>query len=102
MAKIQGWIFDGYLVAGGISLWIIDESGRMHTALDPWQPRLFAGLSPQLSRFLARSKIPVITRRTERKDFYTLAPVSVLEIRVWNPLQYGGLVIQLEAIEGLR
>src|SRR5437016_7656052 len=101
MPTITGWIFDGYPVRQGISVWIIDQDGRMHVALDRWQPRLFVGDSPRLSRFLARNRIPMTTGRTERRDFYTLASVPVVEIRVHNPLAYNRFVAQLEAIEGL-
>src|ERR1051326_6650540 len=102
MAKIKGWIFDGYLVSGGVSLWIIDESGRMQTAFDPWQPRLFVKPSPRLASFLSRQKTPLTTRRTERKEFYTLKSIPVLEIRVHDPLLYNRFVMELEAMEGLE
>jgi len=102
MQQIKGWIFDGYPVSDGISLWIIDEDGRMHTVRDRWQPRLFAAPCPLLTRFLSRNKIQITTTRTERRDFYSLSTVPVIDIRVHNPLEYNLFVAQLEAIEGLN
>ena len=101
MAVLKGWIFDAYLVPQGISLWVIDESGRMHTFLDPWRPRLFVSPSPLLSRLLASCRVAVTTRLTSGKDFFTLAEFPVVEIRVHNPLLYDALVARLEAVPGL-
>jgi DNA polymerase elongation subunit (family B) len=98
---ISGWIFDAYLVPEGVALWLINAAGRTHTLLDRWQPRLFVGESPLLSPFLARNKIPVTPRPTERKDFFTGVMRPVIEIRVQNPLHYNDLVKHLESLEGL-
>ena len=39
MPRISGWIFDAYPLTSGMSLWILDEQGRMHALRDPWQDR---------------------------------------------------------------
>jgi DNA polymerase elongation subunit (family B) len=99
---ISGWIFDAYPVAQGISLWVLDEHGRMHTFLDRWQPRLFVQDEPRLSRFLSKTRIAIDQRLVERRDFFTHQPRRVREIRVRNPLQYNDLVNGLQEIENLE
>src|ERR1017187_7298141 len=100
MTVLKGWIFDAYLVSNGISLWIIDEAGRMHTLLDPWQPKLFVGACADLKRLL--ESWPATLRQTDKKEFYSNTFVPVHEIRVHNPQTYEDLVRRLEQVEGLE
>src|SRR5689334_12180586 len=100
--RTSGWIFDAYLTAEGISLWIIDEHGQMHTLLDRWTPRFYAQEDPRLARFLAQTPIPHDTQITERQDFFTHQPRQVLEIRARNPLQLETLVNEIQKIANLE
>src|SRR5438445_9906208 len=100
--RISGWIFDAYLTGEGISLWILDQGGKMHALLYRWQPRLFAREGPKLVRFLARNRIPITQRTTEREDFFTHEKVAVREIRVTNPLRYNDFVNKIQEVGNLE
>ena len=41
---IRGWIFDAYPLLSGMSLWVLDEEGRMHALRDAWEPRFYVSL----------------------------------------------------------
>ena len=59
---MKGWLFDAYPVEQGITLWVIDAEGRMHTFLDPWEPRFFVrplGNPKHLGMFLAHTPMPM-------------------------------------------
>jgi DNA polymerase-2 len=99
--RIQGWIFDAYLISEGVSLWVLDEGGVMHALVDPWQPRLFAKEGVKLARFLFRNRIPITERVTERTDFFTYQKITVREIRVTNPLLYNDFVNRIQEVENL-
>jgi len=99
---ITGWIFDAYLIGEGISLWVLDEEGKMHALLDPWRPRLFAQEGPKLAGFLSRNRIPITQYPTTRLDFFTHQPLCVREIRVNNPLQYNDFVNKIQEVENLE
>jgi DNA polymerase elongation subunit (family B) len=99
--RIKGWIFDAYLTGEGISLWILDQEGKMHALLDRWQPRLYAREGPKLTRFLAHNHIPITQRSTVREEFFTHEKVPVREIRVCNPLRYNDFVTKIQEVEDL-
>ncbi len=90
--KIRGWIFDAYPLASGMSLWVLDEQGRMHALRDAWEPRFYASAGPSFPASIRRYPIPTRCTLVERKDFYTNFPMPVWEVRVGNPLKYTQLV----------
>jgi len=92
MPRIRGWIFDAYPLLNGMSLWVLDEDGRMHALRDAWQPRFFVSAGPSFPASIRR--YPISTRCTpvERKDFFTNRPFPVWEVRVGNLLKYSQLV----------
>lgn len=90
--KIRGWIFDAYPLTSGMSLWILDEGGRMHALRDHWQPRFYVSAGPSFPASIRRYPIPTTCTLVERKDFYTNTPMAVWEVRVGNPLKYTQLV----------
>src|SRR5689334_22887123 len=90
--KIRGWIFDAYPLTSGMSLWILDEQGRMHALRDAWEPRFFVSAGPSFPASIRRYPIYTRCRLIERKDFFTNRAVSVWEVRVANPLKYAQLV----------
>src|SRR6266704_1393506 len=92
MPRISGWIFDAYPLTSGMSLWILDEQGRMHALRDPWQPRFFASAGASFPASIRRYPIPTRCALVERKDFYTQKAFPVWEVRVGNPLKYAQLV----------
>src|SRR5437016_2459110 len=104
MPRITGWIFDAYPLSGGMSLWVLDENGRMHALRDDWRPRLFVRTdhSDALDQALRRLAIPTRRRLVERRDFFTQGAVAVWELRVENPLQYQTLVNPLMTDERLE
>src|ERR1017187_8221263 len=90
--KIRGWIFDAYPLASGMSLWVLDEEGRMHALRDAWEPRFFVSAGPSFPASIRRYPIPTRCTLAERKDFFTQHVVPVWEVRVGNPLKYMSLV----------
>ena len=75
--RIHGWIFDAYPVREGISLWILDAKGQMHTLLDAWQPRLYAKDGARLNDFLSRNRTSIRTQLATRKDIFTRTDITV-------------------------
>jgi len=80
-----------------MSVWIIDDQGRIHPLRDSWKPRFFLALQTRATvnaarQILRQSSVKTQIRVVERKEFYRGAAVPVLEVRVENPLRYMALV----------
>ncbi len=77
MNRINGWIFDVYADADGMSVWIIDLDGRSHHLRDTLSPSFFVyGLQAELHAvcvMLTSAHAPVRLRRAERYDFFCAA-----------------------------
>ncbi len=90
--KISGWIFDAYPLSSGMSLWVLDNQGRMHALRDAWEPRFYVSAGPSFPASIRRYPVPTRCALVERKDFYSNHVMPVWEVRVGNPLKYGQLV----------
>ena len=38
---LTGWIFDVYPTNGGMAVWIVDDEGKSHRLVDPFQPSFY-------------------------------------------------------------
>jgi DNA polymerase-2 len=83
MSRLKGWLFDLYAAPqGGMTVWIIDESGKR---LQCWQPfpLTFYAAGPSgrlrgLWRFLENQQFPVALSRAERRDLFQATAQPVL------------------------
>lgn len=96
---ITGWIFDTYPTPTGMVVWIVDEAGRCHRLVDPFQPIFYAAGSPQTLRALAvdlaRMRLAEPVRMTRRQEFWTGEPRDVLEFVLLNPEHQPALLRRL-------
>ncbi|MGB7623224.1 MAG: DNA polymerase domain-containing protein [Terriglobia bacterium] len=91
-----GWIFDVYPTPQGLTIWIIDPSGRSLNFFYPFQPSFFLhGTERTLKnavQWIERQHIPVQFEVAQKREFYTNDWVSVVSVRTLNPLDYTPLV----------
>ena len=57
---IRGWIFDAYPLASGMSLWVLDDRGRMHALRDAWEPRFFVSAGPSFPASIRRYRLVML------------------------------------------
>ncbi|MFQ6112110.1 MAG: DNA polymerase domain-containing protein, partial [Nitrospinota bacterium] len=90
--RARGWIFDIYPNERGMTLWLVDEEGRLSAKSFPFAPSFYARGKERafalLSRLLSRLHIPYSTTIVERKELYTDSLLPVLEVSVSNPILY--------------
>jgi DNA polymerase II len=91
-----GWIFDVYPTPRGLTIWIIDLSGRSLNFFYPFQPSFFLhGTERTLKnavQWIERQHIPVQCEVVQKREFYTNDWISVVSVRTLNPLHYTPLV----------
>jgi DNA polymerase elongation subunit (family B) len=82
---LKGWLFDIYGVDGGMVLWMIGAGGERIRLFDPYRPAFFVGGTKQVLRrareAFRRSRTPVSLSMTERLDFWSGNPVSVMRVK---------------------
>jgi DNA polymerase-2 len=87
--RINGWIFDVYADADGLSVWIIDLDGRSHQLRDTLAPAFFVyGSHTDLHAvcvMLTSTHAPVRLRRAERHDLFLRRDLVLLEVQVLKP-----------------
>ena len=89
MSSHFAWLFDAYPAQDGMTVWMIDENGRMHQLRDHFIPAFYAQ-GPHadlrdLCHMLRARRAPVDLRRVERLDLFLDRPQEVLEVGVRNP-----------------
>ncbi len=90
--QISGWLFDAYPCATGMTLWLLDEAGNMHSCTVSYHPSFYlTGHFPLLRKaqdWLQKMPIPLETEWVEKREFYSNDLVPALEVRLCNPLHY--------------
>ena len=80
---LTGWIFDVYPTNGGMVVWIVDDRGKSHRLVDPFQPSFYVAGPVKALRELASSlskvQFAVPVGMTRRQEFWTGEPRDVLE-----------------------
>ena len=80
---LTGWIFDVYPTNGGMVVWIVDDEGKSHRLVDPFQPSFYVAGPVKALRELASSlskvQFAVPVGMTCRQEFWTGEPRDVLE-----------------------
>jgi len=106
MPQKEGWILDVYPVSNGMCVWIVDERGQSSSYLDPWCPLFYLNASSSevknLEPFFQSFKIHFSLSTVLKKDFFTNEPLTVLEVRVGNPLFYQRVGDRLLRFSSLR
>lgn len=96
---IRGWILDLYPTDSGMILWIATETGERMPVFAPFAPSFFLEGSPRnLERAvlrLNRMNLSFSRRWSEKRDFMSGQPKTVLEISIRNPLAFPEAVFQL-------
>ena len=99
---LSGWIFDVYPTSAGMVVWIVDEAGKSHRLLDPFQPRFYAEGSPRALRQLAidlgRTRLAFPVGMTRRQEFWTGDTRDVLEFALANPEKQPALLRRLAVL----
>jgi len=91
MAELTGWLLDLYAdPQGGVVLWLLEESGGRRRLTQPF-PVTFYAAGPAsrlraLWRFLTEQPQPLKLSRAERRDLFSLQPVTVLAIQAQDPI----------------
>ena len=80
---LTGWIFDVYPTNGGMVVWIVDDQGKSHRLVDPFQPSFYvagpAKALRELASSLSKVQFAVPVGMTRRQEFWTGEPRDVLE-----------------------
>ena len=89
MPTHSAWLFDVYPSGPGMTVWLLDEHGRMHAVRDDDFVPCFYARGPEdelaaLERLLRARRLPTL-RRTERRDLFLDRDLEVLEIGVPIP-----------------
>ena len=96
---ITGWIFDTYPTSTGMVVWVVDEAGRCHRLVDPFQPCFYAAgpakALRQLAVDLVRMRLAKPVGMTRRQEFWTGEPRDVLEFALLNPEHQPALLRRL-------
>ncbi|HUV92553.1 MAG TPA: hypothetical protein VMV80_05670, partial [Anaerolineales bacterium] len=102
MVERSGWFLDIYAdQRDGVTLWLLGDDGRRHR-LHQHFPVTFYAAGPAarlraLWRYLQSQPVPVMLRRTERRDLFQEKPLSVLSIQVPLPSAQPRLFHQVAA-----
>ena len=102
MVERSGWLLDVYAdQRDGVTLWLLGDDGRRHR-LHQHFPVTFYAAGPAarlraLWRYLQSQPVPVMLRRTERRDLFQEKPLSVLSIQVPLPSAQPRLFHQVAA-----
>ncbi len=85
-STINGWLFDVYPSAHGVTLWFIDRSGGKHRCFRPFHPSFFLYLKSsdvRRAEFLAtRCPYPLSITKTTRTEIYSGDSLDVLHVHV--------------------
>ena len=90
MVERSGWLLDVYAdQRDGVTLWLLGDDGLRHR-LHQHFPVTFYAAGPAarlraLWRYLQSQPVPVVLRRTERRDLFQEKPLSLLSIQVPLP-----------------
>jgi DNA polymerase-2 len=80
-------------------VWLLDDEGRRVRLLDPFHPAFYVAGPPTALdtalRALQRCRDAPTTRRVERRELGALAPISVLEVAVHQPIRFPSLIHML-------
>ena len=80
---LTGWIFDAYPTNGGMVVWIVDDEGKSHRLVDPFQPSFYVAgpvkALRELASGLSKIQLAVPVGMTRRQEFWTGEPRDVLE-----------------------
>lgn len=99
--KIRGWLFDIYPAAGGVVVWIIDESGRSVRGYAPFSPSFFVHVDqstrPQVEAVAKRLRCVVTEGWTEKKDLYSDKHLKVIKVVVPDILHFREIVRHFES-----
>lgn len=89
-----------------MALWLVDAEGESHRVLYPYAPYFYlSGSTSDLRKagaLVSSWGAPVSLKLTPKKEFYSDAPMKVLQVKVLNPLRYAQLVnrvIRLKYVE---
>ena len=86
LSTINGWLFDVYPSAHGVTLWFIDRSGGKHRCVHPFRPSFFLYLKNgdvQRAEFLAtRCPYLISITKTTRTEIYSGDSLDVLQVHV--------------------
>ena len=95
MNRINGWIFDVYADAEGMTVWVIDAAGIRHHLRDRLSPSFFVfGSHAELHEvcvMLSAAHLPVRLRRAERHDLFLRRDLVLLEVQVLRPLLFASI-----------
>ena len=95
MKTINGWIFDVYADAEGLSVWVIDTAGEAQHLRDTLAPSFFvSGSQAELHAvcvMLTSRQLPVRLRRAERHDLFLRRDLVLLEVQVIRPLLFASI-----------
>src|ERR1044071_1818117 len=97
---MYGSILDVYPVLGGMCVWVVDAEGRARPWLDEWAPRFYLSFrsghehihAETAKKLLSSFKTPIHLEAAEKKNFFSNENISVLEVRLTNPLFYPRLM----------
>jgi len=96
---LRGWIFDTYPTSGGMVVWIVDDEGKSHRLVDPFQPSFYAAgpltALRQLAADLHRMRLAEPIGMTRRQEFWTGESRDVLEFLLLDPERQPALLRHL-------
>jgi len=96
---ITGWLFDAYATEKGITVWIVDSTGKKYRTQYHFRPLFYLNLSKDEEHFLQsmRKELPseISLCRIEKRDLYSRVMIPVLEVSVHNPLMFQKTVYAL-------
>jgi DNA polymerase-2 len=90
--QISGWLFDAYPCASGMTLWLLDEAGDMHSCTAVYYPSFYLtgnlNLLKRAQNWFQKASIPLQAEFVEKREFYSNDWVPALEVQLLNPLHY--------------
>lgn len=81
----ESWVFDWYVVPGGMAVWLLEAGAPARRRVEPWSPVFYARgrLGPRAFAGLA-----VERAAAERLEFFSGRPVRVTAVRVADPADF--------------
>ena len=89
---VNGWLFDVYPSAKGITLWFIDRSGMKHRCFRRYRPSFFLHVNDsdakRVAALSARSPVEVSLGRATRKEIYSGDTWDVVQVYVHDTMRF--------------
>jgi len=97
---ITAWLFDLYPSPHGLTVWLIDGSGRRYRCTVPFAPSLYMRIAenelPAVAALTARFPFPVTFAWESRREIYSNEECTVLRVSVHDTLRFREVVRLLE------